>query len=1179
VEFSEGEAFKLDPITQYNVIGQVMADRMSDSDGNFVIDKFQLATKSANMASEDTSFKIIIDPGTAYINGNKVETIRNYVTNVAKGTDTVTVSDAAISVDYGNYIVVTNAYGSLFETVGETISLSGTVPAVPATGDAPVNPGVQIGSARVRAVTLHSPGAVRQYRIYLFDVQMNTGKNLADVRSIYSADAGALASTVLTSGSTILQDPTNSTGLFSTGQVAVKAVSNVSYTALDSSSHVVNTDGTIAKTLTGSKKFLYTGSLSTSALLDIGLVFEANTQSSANLSGSAVVTSGSNVVTGTATSFNTEVAPGSYIKVANTVANAVFRVAAVTNATSLQLTGNAGSSITGNVIAFFPANVPVAVPSASIDAGKTTLTISLPYAVTAGANATVTAMVNDVNTSIASKTVNRSVAVRIDTTTNTASTNGPWALGLPDAIRLRGVYLGSNNTFEPTDTGVSDVTASFYIDHNQQPDFLNTSYLYKKPKGVAAIAADSKLLVIFDVLTTSSNGVRTISSYPINDTANLATLTTQMNTLEVPEVFEGPSYFDLRDQFDFRPVVANTVVLTSDVSLAPVNPTEPAYADRFDSGFTYPLPKTSMTATIEYYQGRADRIVITEKNRFSIIKGVPGKFVVPNEPDNVITINNLLIPPYPSIPQAMSPELSEIVDTSIANETFATRRLTDYKIQTTLTDQNIAEGQPRGYSMNDIGKLDRRLTDVENFLSFTAAETAAKNRTIPSSLDGADRFKFGFFVDTFIDTSYADLDNPDYAASINDGMLLPNNDALTIEFNSEPGVPAEVPHVEVPGADQGGATEDDDDCEITSDTTEKTQAILNRKDRWRNQLWDTIGNAKENLQYVMSEKQGPAELYFSFHRAKNSINVYQARDPSFADAVLIKTASSAVAASNTGTEGTKLPVDLPWSSLVKHGTLGTGALAAYAASGSGKITWTHNPENGLYYRIVVGKFGSTTDPDAYLYRGKWAYAFLYPTDADGQDECEPNTTEHITYNGHFVDISPDSFKPLPVDPRVVRHGGTYYVEAQKFDLTATGLKPNTVHSFIVDNVDVSSKCIPLNGNMGDPLTTDSGGQLKFQYFFDTGIVGKTKLAQLNKMAAAIAGPKAIQAISEDGSSGAEGTIGIKPYVAEVDRVKFSVVRRFGKPTTVKVLSGGPKFTLEDNTTTGAGRIFGSRTLR
>jgi hypothetical protein len=78
----------------------------------------------------------------------------------------------------------------------------------------------------------------------------------------------------------------------------------------------------------------------------------------------------------------------------------------------------------------------------------------------------------------------------------------------------------------------------------------------------------------------------------------------------------------------------------------------------------------------------------------------------------------------------------------------------------------------------------------------------------------------------------------------------------------------------------------------------------------------------------------------------------------------------------------------------------------------------------------------------------------------------------------------------------------YYNAAQAFDLTATGLKPNTVHTFTFNNIDVSAFCQPLGGAVGDALTTDSGGQLNFTYYYTNDI---TTTAPNNQYISASAG--------------------------------------------------------------------------
>lgn len=63
----------------------------------------------------------------------------------------------------------------------------------------------------------------------------------------------------------------------------------------------------------------------------------------------------------------------------------------------------------------------------------------------------------------------------------------------------------------------------------------------------------------------------------------------------------------------------------------------------------------------------------------------------------------------------------------------------------------------------------------------------------------------------------------------------------------------------------------------------------------------------------------------------------------------------------------------------------------------------------------------------------------------------------------------------------------YYNAAQAFNLTATGLKPNTVHTFTFNNADVSAFCQPVGGAVGAPLTTDGGGQISFTYYYTNDI--------------------------------------------------------------------------------------------
>lgn len=136
--------------------------------------------------------------------------------------------------------------------------------------------------------------------------------------------------------------------------------------------------------------------------------------------------------------------------------------------------------------------------------------------------------------------------------------------------------------FTPDTYGVTNVTNEFYIDSNQTVDYLDTSYLMRKPN-LSALGADDVLLVKFDAFVTSTDGIKTINSYDLDDTLTYDALlaSTKVNTLEVPELFDNATgkYYDLRDYLDVRPISANTIPLINTAAAFAntliVNPREP----------------------------------------------------------------------------------------------------------------------------------------------------------------------------------------------------------------------------------------------------------------------------------------------------------------------------------------------------------------------------------------------------------------------------------------------------------------------------------------------------------------------------------------------------------------------------------------------------------------------------
>jgi hypothetical protein len=413
-----------------------------------------------------------------------------------------------------------------------------------------------------------------------------------------------------------------------------------------------------------------------------------------------------------------------------------------------------------------------------------------------------------INTSPTNTVLNMSASATAGVTaainTYTTNTTGPWCLGTPDVFRLKYVFLDSNTNIIATTANTGTlVTNQFYIDHNQNADFYDHGYLHLNQGSNLEIANGQGLLVAFDHFTNSSSGFYAGKvSYPTNDALSFATLNStntggSVHTHEIPEFLKknDGTYHDLIDHVDFRPRVVPTATVTYAISSATINPQILNANNRFGnnallSKIGFPAPSSNYSSTIEYYLGRMDRVVIDDNGLITAIPGTPAanNFTPPPQPANTMTINLLYIPPYPSVAQQLSPNYVNIVDKSIASQTFTYQRLTGHTIAVPqLTSSQQQQYQPAVYTMADIGHLEARIAALEYYVSLSSLEQAVQGLTIPSSLNGTlNRFKYGFFADNFSSTQYTDTTNPEYNAKIVNQEVVPNQFVINIPHIPHP---------------------------------------------------------------------------------------------------------------------------------------------------------------------------------------------------------------------------------------------------------------------------------------------------------------------------------------------------------------------------------------------------------
>jgi hypothetical protein len=1304
VEFSEGMPYKQNRQTQYNIIGNEMARRTYEESGNYVLDPFIMNTKAAStFASEQTNFNIQIDPGLAYINGKRVETTANYTTSVRKGTTTTVANTASISMNFGSYIRVRELGGTFVFKNGDIISLYGgrnvtganyitRYPGqTPSTSLINVPAGTPnnglLGTARIRSVILEDgiPGTAEAvYRLYLFDVRVGAARNFSLTRSVfYDGTTKAIADVVLEGGECVLKDTTNSTLLYYAGKDAVKTANTISYIykTYDTNRTLSAGGGTITFDVAAPATFPYIGQLSLTQEDEVTVIPLANVRMSSNIGGQLATNPATNQVNGTSTAFTTDLRVGDFIRIANSTANSVVQVNNIANDTVLYVRSNSSIGITAaNATVYFPQNVPIPFKqrdnrTITVDSEANTMTISLGSAVNATVSAAVSYNIRSGNTTPVTKTVNRGRYVRLQMSNNQTSNTGPWALGVTDIFRVRGVYLGSNSTFNETSTGVTEVTNDFYIDHNQNENYYNTSYLYKKPGSALALTTSSFLLVKFDYFTHSApgglKGPGASGTYSINDTLTLENSTSTINTLEIPEVYGTQGkYYDLRDQFDLRPTATNTVTPTSSATSAPINPEEPSDATRFDSAadMKFPSPDSTMQATIEYYNGRVDRVVIDETNRFRIIEGESGTGAPPVQPDNALTINLLNIPPYPSTPYSLSAQTIAFADTGIANEKYSAKRFNTYRVVTPLSDIQRSRLQPRGYTMQQIGTLERRISDLEYYTSFTLVESQVQNKVIPSSANSTiNRAKFGFFVDNFNDWTFADVDNPGYRAAIVDGYLsppttelcittYPTQTHLSLPYNeytlinqpratngpviqppvneptsviipstptvTQPETTTATPAVEVSvsvmpviNADSGtvtvvpiqevltptptqtntvvittdpettvnpvistptytvvetydgGITVIEDSLDVVAQTT--TTVIQNNTHLSRS---DTAPYVYEEFEYVMSATTGTVELYVVSRDNNFAVEIFQGQSVATLDTYLTSATASAITSADVAAKGLSFigqKVEHPGSlSRKSYGPVG------YFLEDQGKLTWTHDPANGRYYKVRIYKGKKHGGFLQNSKAGTFVYKIYYPTDSVVTRSMNtPLTTNYdMNFSGQIVTDNSDGSSAVPTLDIMTTVGYTptlyeteytvpttfleptnipssdigplypslyapagFISSEQSIILEAYGLKPNTTHTVQLDGITLTASTgnkVKQEGKLiGDSLMSDNSGTLRFTIFIGSGVDVATSTQQVAAMAALMAGKKTVLVTNTDGSSEATCIIDVPEYVA------------------------------------------------
>jgi hypothetical protein len=778
-DVENGEIVRRFEDTTYSDIGQHIAKAFYETHGNYAIYPFNIRIRehlkdATNLGryADGNNQKLVaeIEKGIGYVGGNRISIENSMYRTFDKATDTQILEDLKVGQNFGHYVICDEVVGmwdfqglrqvKLYDAAAQAITNKLWGASSPS--------GTLIGTANVRGFEYHSgvSGTYNgQFRIYLFNIEMNTDKSFSDVKSLYVDNgvyASGLADIVLNGGTAKLTDSSLNSLVFPLRQGGTKTLTDTSYVFRTEASGTLGTDGTVnisansAAPGATSESLNDTGTpLSTVDEKNVIIVAKTSGETE-NHPGTIDSVSGTTVTGGSTTKFTTIFKVGDIIEITNGGDTYTEIVASIESDTSLTTRDAMSPSFSGATATYktiYPSGTIIDLSTNgsissttsvhSIDINSHTLT-------TGGMDISVYFDVARSGTNPVLKTVSKNKYVHINTSNNAASSTGPWSLGVADAFKLRKVYLGTAGSVTTSDT---DVTASFELDDGQKDDIYGISYLRKKD-GASLNTTGKSLLVEFDHFGRNDSqriGFLTVDSYPVDDTDPSATNT--IETSDIPK-FVSPTkgtVIELRDAVDFRPFKnpgtvdgGSSCVPDSTPASAPVNPSD---STSFRLNGTYgsytPKPDENFTTTAEFYLPRRDRIILSTEGQVEVIKGVPSiDASLPPEREGSMTLATLMIPPYPSL----SPYVAKL------------KKKPQMQVEMELQNN-------RRFTMADLRQIEHRFKKLEYYSALSFLEASAKGKQIIGA-SGADRFKNGFLVDNFDGHNIGDIRSPGYSCAI-----------------------------------------------------------------------------------------------------------------------------------------------------------------------------------------------------------------------------------------------------------------------------------------------------------------------------------------------------------------------------------------------------------------------------
>ncbi len=706
----------------YNVLGDVLAQRTFEESGNYSVEGLNLTISNTTVATSNLVVKI--SPGTAYVKGYRIRVPSVVDIPLPKARSTDSVTEQNITAYYGNYLVA-NTFTTGLVDMNDRVELhSETTPSA----------STKIGEAHIKNIEyLSGSGDDRKYKVFLYDIRTTAAdKNFNNLRSIIKGTHSSFTAAIQVNADSITSF--NKTGEAVSGSAAVRFTSASGVKV----GQQVIAPGLTSNTTVSSIVFDTVTLSNASSVSNTNQVysFRSVNMTDSDITSSVFLLPHSHVA-------NTNNVDYKFKRKFNSVSFSGGTATIQTNGGTERFSSGTGDLAHENYIVVVKSGGTGSTPTGSninMTAGARAVTV--PTA-TPGNPGSATLNLDDASFNgicevIAAIDVTGDTR-RVKTKTQTTKTytggypssTSSMSLGYADVIKINAVYEGNSslvtsNTSQlvvvnGANTTMQNVTSKFNFSRNQQDSYYDHSTLTLKP----GFSSNTNQILVDFTYYAHSGGLGYFSERSYPDYVTIPSYVTK----------RGNS-IALRDALDFRPTrSANTnsnIYSTSKI---------------FDNHQLVDSQTFNVEADYDYFKRVTHKIALDHRGRLRVATGAPD-------------LNN------PPVPMTSSDQML-IATIFVSPYTYNEKDL-------------LIKLQDNGrYTMKDIGIIDKRVENLEYYTSLNLLESQVQSTQFLDD-NGDARFKNGFIVDPFKGHSIGNVYDTEYKASID-----PNRQFMRPKFSSD----------------------------------------------------------------------------------------------------------------------------------------------------------------------------------------------------------------------------------------------------------------------------------------------------------------------------------------------------------------------------------------------------------